>query len=206
MPRNLTTISTGSAMRRANDRFKKGTWADLKDYLDTLESRSAVAEAARTHGPLETTGQVDHHNEFVGNGPGAYFPQFEARLKNDIMRASIIQALRLALFHTFKSDGTGHQRREEPLPITCYWISGCETFEAYVDLSATEVHIFLVTPEPAPAFEPPHEDDVTDDPMWVCASVVRVRELKSRAPTSTYREPVAMPAGLTAVCQQVKSI
>jgi len=205
LPFSSTTISIGSALRRANERFRTGSWADLKVYLDALESRPAVAEAARIHGPLEQPDHVDHHNEFVGNGPGAFFPQIDAQLKNDVMRAGIIQALRLALYRTFRADGTGDEPRERPLPVTHYWIRGAEAFEAYVDLSATEVHLFLVTPDPAPALGMPPEGDAKEEPMWVCASPLRVKELLDRTPNQTHRKPVSMPAGLSAVCQPIKN-
>lgn len=204
MPGRLTTISTGSAIRRSNERLNKASWADLKLYLDAIEARPSVDQAARVHGPLETVGQIDHHNEFIGNGPGAFFPQFDAQMKNDIMRISIIQGLRLALFKTFNDDGSVGEAREKPLPIVTYWICGAETFEAYVDLSVAEVHIFLVTPDPAPALAPPPEDDAYDELMWLCAAPERVQEIRSRAPGYSYRDPVKMPSGLKSLCQQVK--
>lgn len=204
MPGRLTTISIGSALRRANDRFKRGSWTDLKRYLDALETSTTVAAPAHAHGPLETSGQISHHNEFVGNGPGSFFPQIDAQLKNDVMRASIIQALRLSLYRTFKDDGIGIDPRPEPLPIVSYWITGAETFEAYVDLTAAEVHIFLVTPDPAPTLTPPNEDAAFDELMWICAAPDRVREMRERAPQYGYRDPVSMPPQLTALCQQVK--
>lgn len=205
MPGRLTTISTGSSIRRANERLKNATWADLKLYLDALESRPNVDEAARVHGPLETVGHIDHHNEFIGNGPGSFFPQFDAQLKNDVMRISIIQALRLALYKTFHDDGAGNVARDKPLPIVTYWICGAETYEAYVDLSVAEVHIFIVTPNPAPALAPPHEDEASEELMWLCAAPERVQEIRNRAPGYSYRDPVVMPSGLKSLCQQVKS-
>lgn len=204
MPGRLTTISIGSALRRANERLANRPWADLERYLRALEAEPAVAGPASAHGPLVQPGHRSHHDEFVGNGPGAFFPQIEASLKNDVMRAAIIQALRLALYRTFDDEGRGSEPRTEPLPIVSYWITGAPGFEAYVDLSAAEVHIFLVTPDPAPELAPPAEDDAYDELMWVCASPARAQEIRERAPRYAYRDPVDMPAGLAAVCQQVK--
>lgn len=205
MPGRLTTISTGSALRRANERFANATWDDIKAYLDAVEANAAVTDAARNHGVLQEPSHVDHHDEFIGNGAGCFFPQFPAELKNDIMRAAMIQAMRVSLYRSFHEDGTGDLQRDRPLPIVSYWITGAQTFEAYVDRSATEVHIFLVTPDPAPALEPPTEDHASDEPMWVCAAEGEVQAIRERAPQYAYRDPVSMPAGLRAVCQQVKS-
>lgn len=204
MPGRLTTISIGSALHRANERLARATRADLERYLYALETTPSVTGPARDHGPLEDEGHVRHHDEFVGNGPNAFFPQIDAALKNDVMRAAILQALRLSLHRTFRDDGSGLDPRPIPLPIVSYWITGAATFEAYVDLTEQEVHIFLVTPDPAPPLAPPHADDAFDETLWVCAAPERVQAIRDRAPQYTYRPPVAMPAGLTAVCQQVK--
>jgi hypothetical protein len=206
MPRRITTITIGSALRRSNERFKSMSWEDMKAYLDAMESSDSVETAAKGgQGPLETKGQVKHHNEFVGNGPGSFFPEIDAALKNDVMRAAIIQAMRVALYSELDKDGTGLVPRQQPLPIVSYWISGVQTFEAYVDRSDNEVHMFLVTPDPAPIQRRLSADDVSEEEMWVCAAPGRVQAIRERAAECDFRDPVNMPRGLTAECQQVLS-
>ncbi len=206
MPKRTTTVSIGSALRRANERFRKMSWETMKAYLDEVEASGSVQISASGRlGPLETQEHIDHHDEFVGNGPGAFFPEIDSSLKNDIMRAAIIQALRIALYSEVDEDGEGLVPRSEPLPIVSYWISGVQTFEAYVDRSETEVHIFLATPDPAPDGGRLPAEQAFNEQMWVCAAPGRVQAIRERVSGCVFQDPVRMPKGLTAVCQQVLS-
>jgi len=166
------------------------------EYLEELEEGQSLFGIGLDSGIVTDEQEAHVLGEVFGgsDSPRAFWPKLE--LKQEIVRAGYIQALRIAL---------APLRRTPPdrsKPIVSYWVVGPEDFEIMVAESAQEVTVFLLTPRFAPPAPPRPPGDIQED-LWVIAPEARIAEIRARFPPAyNLEDPKKLGAGVQS--QRVK--
>jgi len=209
MSGRLSTVVRGRFIEATDQALRNPSEALLRK-VEALAAKD-IAKFSRENLGHPADEKAVHHaeKEFFGDDPdkasfrGDGIPDGEG--KRAIHHASLVQALRVALYKDPDAEKP-HQKREKPLPIVTYWISGGQKYEIYVALSSTdqEVHVLIVTPPPGTEAKPPPTGRLEN--IWVVASDERIEELRKKVP-DTYRLPPSfqIPGATGAHLQKVMS-
>lgn len=131
-----------------------------RESLDALRSGGSMFDFGVQLGLVDDSLRQHAEVEFLGNGSGAWWPEFAH--KAEIVRAGYIRAYELAL------------ESSPPRPIATFWVRGLSTFECIVSDSQTQIELFLVTPDPPVKMPPAHRDES----LWLVASRDRIDEVR----------------------------
>lgn len=216
MPGALTNVVKGGSNGRADQRLSRRPGESVAEFrqrlqelrnrfvggmalVDIAAQKLAVGKDERVvRNPVE----VKHtRDEFLGDDPSVrFFPQTTDDREDQIVRGAFIRALDLALAPPAPA---------APKPIVTYWVitgrtdGAPDAFEAFVAETSAEVHVLLLTPEPAYVPTPPSGGDIVED-MYVVSTTLRIQQIEQRLQQVAYPVlPVPLPGTNGVGCLRV---
>ena len=211
MPVALTNVIKGTMIGRSDDRLRLRDGesiaecrARFRELLACFQGGDELVDCARTRMaigddvPMATSVSHEIHtrDEFFGNGSGAFFPVMGGHREGEIVRGGYIRAIELAL---------SRNPLAAPKPIVTYWIlngrkeEDPDAFEIFVAETPNEVHVLILTPQPAhvPAPPPARHERVED--MWVVSTSHHIKHLAEEAYPQGYTREFAPVDGTSGV-------
>jgi hypothetical protein len=189
MPVALTNVIKGTMNGNADARLRlregesiaecRARFEQILAWLRGGDELAAVAKMRTGVGddrPTVTHRSHELHtrDEFFGNGSRAFFPVMGGHRQDQIVRGGYIRAIEAAL---------GSDEGAAPKPIVTYWVITGRTeedpgaFELFVAETPNEVHVLILTPQPAhvPTAPPARHERVED--MWVVSTSHHIKHI-----------------------------
>jgi len=218
MPVALTNVIKGTMNANADARLRLREGesigecrARMQQILAWLRNGDELADIAKTRvsigedRPTVTNSSHEAHtrDEFFGSGSRAFFPVMGGHREDQIVRGGYIRALELAL---------GQDPQSAPKSIVTYWIitgrhqEDPGAFELYVAETPAEVHVLILTPQPAQLPAPPPASHERMEDMWLIGTTHHVKEIAEHAYPRGYTREYAPIDGANGVdCLRVVS-
>ena len=211
MPVALTNVIKGTMIVNADLRLRlrEGesigeSRARIEQILGWLRGGDELVDIAKTHtaiGDDRPTARNSSHethtrDEFFGNGSRAFFPVMGGHREDQIVRGGYIRAIELAL---------GEDPAAAPKSIVTYWIQtgrkeeDPDAFEFFVAETPNEVHVLILTPQPARVPAPPPAKHERVENMWVVSTSHHIKHLAEEAYPRGYTREYAPLDGTSGV-------
>jgi hypothetical protein len=201
MPVALTNVIKGRMIERSDDRYRLREGesigecrARFSEHLARLQAGQDFGEHAKTRVAIgddlqiatNAAHEIHARDEFLGNGEQAYFPVMGGQ--DQIVRGGYIRAIELAL---------GEDPAAAPKSIVTYWIvtgrkeEDPDAFELFVAETPNEVHVLILTPQPARVPAPPPAKHERVEDMWVVSTSHHIKHLAEDAYPKGYTREYA---------------
>ena len=211
MPVALTNVIKGtmSANADARLRLREGeSIGECRARFGQLLARFQDGEDIVDHGKIRVgigddqltvrnaSDEIHVREEFLGQGERAFFPRIGGHRVDQIVRGGYIRAIELAL---------GEDPAAAPKSIVTYWIltgrkeEDPDAFEFFVAETPNEVHVLILTPQPARVPAPPPAKHERVEDMWVVSTSHHIKHLAEEAYPRGYTREYAPLDGTSGV-------
>jgi hypothetical protein len=186
----------GESIAECRARFEQllGSFRDGDELVDHAKTRTARGDDRpmarnRSH-------EIHTRDEFFGNGSRAFFPAMGGHRVDQIVRAGYIRAIELSL---------GRDPQLAPKPIVTYWVlngreeTDPDAFELFVAETPNEIHVLLLTPQPAYLPAPPPASSERVEDLWIVSTAQHVKEIAEHVYPRGYTREFAPIDGTSGV-------
>jgi hypothetical protein len=189
-------LREGESVAESRARFQEIlAWFRGGDELvDTAKSRTAIGDDRPMARNLSH--EIHTREEFFGEGERAFFPRIGGYRVDQIVRGGYIRAIELSL---------GGNSAAAPKPIVSYWIvngrkeEDPDAFELFVSETPNEVHVLILTPQPAHLPAPPPASSERVEDMWVVSTSHHVKHIAEEVYPRGYTREYAPIDGTSGV-------
>jgi hypothetical protein len=167
-------LREGESIGECRARFRQllANFREGQELADHAKNPVAIGDDRPT--VTNASHEIHAREEFLGQGERAFFPRIGGHRADQIVRGGYIRAIEAAL---------GSDEGAAPKPIVTYWVITGRTeedpgaFELFVAETPNEVHVLILTPQPAhvPTAPPARHERVED--MWVVSTSHHIKHI-----------------------------